>query len=57
MTYVFLGRAKKFKITLNSKTLTTSMAQSTIVHKFGHALCLHDNPSSGNSSIMNYNRD
>ena len=28
-----------------------------VYHELGHAFCLDDKPSSGNSSIMNYDRD
>ena len=28
-----------------------------LVHEFGHAFCLDDDPSYGNASIMNYNRN
>jgi len=58
--YVFWGRAGKFKIELNRNTLVSesdTFRSSVLVHELGHAFCLSDNPSSGNSSIMNYDRN
>lgn len=58
--YLFWGRAGKFKIELNRNTLVSesdTFRSSVLVHELGHAFCLNDNPSSGNSSIMNYDRD
>ena len=60
--YVFWGRATKFKIELNRTTLvgaSNNFWKSVLVHEFGHALCLFDNPLPDypNSSIMNYGRD
>lgn len=58
--YVLWGRAKKFKIELNRNTLDNksyNFRRSVLVHEFGHAFCLNDNPSSGNLSIMNYDRN
>lgn len=58
--FVFWGRAGKFKIELNRSTLVNesdTCRKSVLVHEFGHAFCLADNPSSGNSSIMNYDRN
>ncbi len=58
--YVFWGRTKKFKIELNRNNLVNesdTFRKSVLVHELGHAFCLGDNPSSGNSSIMNYTRD
>ena len=54
------GRAGKFTIELNRKKLVSesnNFWQSVLVHELGHAFCLDDKPSSGNSSIMNYDRD
>lgn len=58
--YVLWGRAGKFKIELNRNTLVSesdTVRSSVLVHELGHAFCLDDNPSSRNSSIMNYDRD
>lgn len=60
--YIFWGRATKFKIELNRRTLlgqSNNFWQSVLVHELGHAFCLNDNPlpNSPNSSIMNYSRD
>ncbi len=58
--YVFWGRARKFKIELNRSTLVSesdTFRSSVLVHELGHAFCLDDNPSSGNASIMNYDRN
>ena len=58
--YVLWGRAGKFKIELNRNTLvdkSDTFRCSVLVHELGHAFCLDDNPSSGNSSIMNYDRN
>lgn len=58
--YVFWGRAGKFKIELNRTQLVNegdTFRKSVLVHEFGHAFCLDDNPSSGNASIMNYDRN
>ena len=58
--YVFGGRAGKFKIELNRNNLVSksdTFRSSVLVHELGHAFCLDDNPSSGNSSIMNYDRN
>ncbi|MCI9588913.1 MAG: hypothetical protein HFF60_13295 [Oscillospiraceae bacterium] len=57
---IFTGRAGKFKIELNRTTLVTesdTVWKSVLVHELGHAFCLSDNPSSGNQSIMNYDRN
>lgn len=53
------GRATGFTITLNDRTVlaNNSFRQSVIVHEFGHAFSLGDNPSTGNNSMMNYGRD
>ena len=59
LEYVFWGRATKFKITLNRSTLlnkSDNFLQSVIVHEFGHALCLGDNPPES-PSIMRYDRN
>ena len=58
--YVFWGRAGKFKIELNRNQLVSesdTFRKSVLVHELGHAFCLDDNPSSGNQSIMNYDRN
>ena len=58
--YVLWGRAGKFKIELNRNTLVSesdTFRSSVLVHELGHAFCLGDNPSSGNSSSMNYDRN
>ena len=58
--YVLWGRAGKFKIELNRNTAVSesdTVRSSVLVHELGHAFCLDDNPSSRNSSIMNYDRD
>lgn len=58
--YLVTGRAGKFTIELNRNQLVSesdNFWQSVLVHEFGHAFCLGDNPSSGNSSIMNYDRN
>lgn len=60
--YVFWGRATKFRIQLNRSILegeSDNYWKSTLVHEFGHALCLGDdpNPSVPGSSIMNRNRN
>ena len=57
--YAPSGRATGFTITLNTRTIpnNNSFRQSLIVQEFVHAFCLGYNPSSGNTSIMNYNRD
>lgn len=58
--YIFWGRAVKFKIELNRTNLvgeSDTFWRSVLVHELGHAFCLDDNPSSGNSSIMNYDRN
>ncbi len=60
LQYLVTGRAGKFTIELNRKQLVSESEnfwQSVLVHEFGHAFCLGDNPSSGNSSIMNYDRN
>lgn len=60
LQYIFWGRATKFKIELNKKTLldkSDTFRKSVLVHEFGHAFCLGDHPSTGNLSIMNYDRD
>lgn len=44
---------------LNRKELVSesnNWGQSVLVHEFGHAFCLDDNPSSRNASIMNHDR-
>jgi len=61
LQYIFWGRATKFSIKLNRTLLVSegdNFWQSVLVHEFGHAFCLDDNPNSSvpNSSIMNYNR-
>ena len=58
--WIISGRAGKFTIELNRKELVSesdNFWQSVLVHELGHAFCLDDNPSSGNSSIMNYDRN
>ena len=58
--WIISGRAGKFTIDLNRKELVSesdNFWQSVLVHELGHAFCLDDNPSSGNSSIMNYDRN
>lgn len=58
--YLVSGRAGKFTIELNRSQLVSesdNFRQSVLVHELGHAFCLDDNPSSGNSSIMNYDRN
>lgn len=58
--FIFAGRAGKFKIELNRSTLvekSDTFRKSVLVHELGHAFCLGDDPSDGNSSIMNYSRD
>lgn len=58
--FVFWGRAGKFKIELNRTNLVSesdTFRKSVLVHELGHAFCLDDNPSSGNSSVMNHTRD
>lgn len=58
--YILWGRAGKFKIELNRNTLvgeSDTFVSSVLVHEFGHAFCLENNPSTGNLSIMNYDRD
>lgn len=58
--FIVTGRAGKFKIELNRSTLvgeSNTFRKSVIVHELGHAFCLGDNPSSGNASIMNHNRN
>ena len=58
--YLFTGRAGKFTIEMNRSQLVSqsdNFRQSVLVHELGHAFCLSDNPSSGNSSIMNYDRN
>ena len=58
--YLVSGRAGKFTIELNRRELVSesnNFWQSVLVHELGHAFCLSDNPSSGNSSIMNYDRN
>lgn len=59
LEYVFWGRATTFGIRLNDSQLlneSDSYKQSVIVHEFGHALCLGDNPPES-PSIMRYDRD
>lgn len=54
------GRARKFKIQLNKSEMigaTATFWKSVLVHEFGHAFCLGDNPSYGDQSIMNYSRN
>ncbi len=58
--YLFSGRAGKFKIELNERVLfdkSDTYRTSVLVHEFGHAFCLGDNPSEGDDSIMNYSRN
>lgn len=57
---ILTGRAEKFEIALNDRLLvdkSDAFATSVLVHEFGHAFCLQDNPSSGNQSIMNGDRN
>ena len=57
--FLFFGRCNSFQITINNRIVpnNNNFRQSVFVHELGHALCLDDNPSSGNASIMNYDRD
>lgn len=58
--YIVAGRAGKFTIELNRNELVSKSNvfwQSVLVHELGHAFCLDDNPSSGDASIMNYDRN
>lgn len=59
-TYNWAGRATRFQITLNNTALSgksSTFRLSVLVHELGHAFCLDDNPSTGNNSIMNYDRN
>ena len=58
--FVFFGRAGNFKIELNRTWLVEQSEtcwKSVLTHELGHAVCLGDNPSYGNQSIMNHTRD
>ena len=60
LEFIFFGRAGNFKIELNRNMLVSESKtfwKSVLTHELGHAVCLGDNPSSGNQSIMNYDRD
>lgn len=60
LEFIVFGRAGNFKIELNRTMLvdeSTTFWKSVLTHELGHAVCLGDNPSSGNQSIMNYDRD
>ena len=57
--YTKKGKTYKFKIYLNDRLLSNksnNYKQSTIVHEFGHALSLADNPSE-KQSIMRHDRN
>lgn len=43
-------------IEINSRTLTSSIAQSTIAHEIGHLFWLNDNPSTTDTSLMDHGR-
>ena len=57
--YLKKGKTYKFNIYLNDRLLSSksnNYKQSTIVHEFGHALSLADNPPE-KQSIMRYDRN
>ena len=57
--YLRSGKTYKFNIYLNDRLLSSksnNYKQSTIVHEFGHALSLADNPPE-KQSIMRYDRN
>lgn len=57
--YLRSGKTYKFNIYLNDRLLSSKSSnykQSTIVHEFGHALSLADNPPE-KQSIMRYDRN
>lgn len=57
--YLKKGKTYKFNIYLNDRLLSkksNNYKQSTIVHEFGHALSLGDNPPE-KQSIMRYDRN
>ncbi|KAB3533083.1 zinc metalloprotease [Alkaliphilus serpentinus] len=59
LKYIFWGPATKFVIQLNRSQLvgkSDNFWQSVLVHEFGHALSLGDNPPES-PSIMRYDRD
>lgn len=60
LEFVVFGRAGNFTIELNRNQLlgkSENFWKSVLTHELGHAVCLGDNPSDGNQSIMNESRD
>lgn len=60
LEFIFFGRAGNFKIEMNRTQLvgkSETFWKSVLTHELGHAVCLGDNPSSGDLSIMNHDRN